>query len=172
MPSEAQCVIYHERQLSLACKVADKVLEGQLLETISQLYLSLGTECACRSALDYTKRSLGIFIDLQKKEKEAHAWLQAGKIYYILRQSELVDLYIQVAQNVVLYTGDPSLGLQLFEAAGDIFFNGAWEREKAVSFYRMGKSLGTWKGLARAAQATTGAWRQARCAARGLHTCS
>ncbi|XP_065374829.1 SH3 domain and tetratricopeptide repeat-containing protein 1-like isoform X1 [Macaca fascicularis] len=136
MPSEAQCVIYHERQLSLACKVADKVLEGQLLETISQLYLSLGTECACRSALDYTKRSLGIFIDLQKKEKEAHAWLQAGKIYYILRQSELVDLYIQVAQNVVLYTGDPSLGLQLFEAAGDIFFNGAWEREKAVSFYR------------------------------------
>ncbi|XP_070924760.1 uncharacterized protein [Macaca nemestrina] len=41
-----------------------------------------------------------------------------------------------VAQNVVLYTGDPSLGLQLFEAAGDIFFNGAWEREKAVSFYR------------------------------------
>ncbi|XP_070945675.1 SH3 domain and tetratricopeptide repeat-containing protein 1-like isoform X2 [Macaca nemestrina] len=136
MPSEAQCIIYHERQLSLACKVADKVLEGQLLETISQLYLSLGTEWACRSALDYTKRSLGIFIDLQKKEKEAHAWLQAGKIYYILRQIELVDLYIQVAQNVVLYTGDPSLGLELFEAAGDIFFNGAWEREKAVSFYR------------------------------------
>ncbi|KAK2115396.1 hypothetical protein P7K49_006022 [Saguinus oedipus] len=44
MPSEAQCVIYHELQLSLACRVADKVLEGQLLETISQLYLSLGTE--------------------------------------------------------------------------------------------------------------------------------
>ncbi|XP_063665429.1 SH3 domain and tetratricopeptide repeat-containing protein 1 isoform X4 [Pan troglodytes] len=136
MPSEAQCVIYHELQLSLACKVADKVLEGQLLETISQLYLSLGTERAYKSALDYTKRSLGIFIDLQKKEKEAHAWLQAGKIYYILRQSELVDLYIQVAQNVALYTGDPNLGLELFEAAGDIFFDGAWEREKAVSFYR------------------------------------
>uniref|UniRef100_A0A5F7ZM50 Uncharacterized protein n=1 Tax=Macaca mulatta TaxID=9544 RepID=A0A5F7ZM50_MACMU len=69
---------------------------GQLLETTSQLYLSLGTERdsrAYKSALDYTKRSLGIFIDLQKKEKEAHAWLQAGKIYYILRQSELVDLY-------------------------------------------------------------------------------
>uniref|UniRef100_A0A2K5MGF8 SH3 domain and tetratricopeptide repeats 1 n=1 Tax=Cercocebus atys TaxID=9531 RepID=A0A2K5MGF8_CERAT len=136
MPSEAQCVIYHELQLSLARKVADKVLEGQLLETISQLYLSLGTERAYKSALDYTKRSLGIFIDLQKKEKEAHAWLQAGKIYYLLRQSELVDLYIQVAQNVALYTGDPNLGLELFEAAGDIFFNGAWEREKAVSFYR------------------------------------
>ncbi|KAK2109330.1 SH3 domain and tetratricopeptide repeat-containing protein 1 [Saguinus oedipus] len=87
MPSEAQCVIYHELQLSLACRVADKVLEGQLLETISQLFLSLGTEQAYKSALDYTKWSLGIFIDLQKKEKEAHA--------YILRQSELVDMYIQ-----------------------------------------------------------------------------
>ncbi|XP_046947073.1 SH3 domain and tetratricopeptide repeat-containing protein 1 isoform X2 [Lynx rufus] len=136
MPSEAQCVVYHEFQLSLARRVADKVLEGQLLETISRLYLSLGTERAYRSALDYTKRSLGIFIDLQKKEKEAHAWLQAGKIYYILRQNELVDVYLQVAQNAALYTGDPNLGLELFEAAGDIFFNGTWEREKAVSFYR------------------------------------
>lgn len=51
---------------------------------------------AYRSALEYTKRSLGIFIDLQKKEREAYAWLRAGKIYYILRQNELVDLYIQV----------------------------------------------------------------------------
>lgn len=44
MPRKAQCVIYHELQFSLARKVADKVLEGQLLETISQLYLSLGME--------------------------------------------------------------------------------------------------------------------------------
>lgn len=43
-PSEAQCVVYHEFQLALARRVADKVLEGQLLQTISQLYLSLGTE--------------------------------------------------------------------------------------------------------------------------------
>ncbi|XP_013362224.1 PREDICTED: SH3 domain and tetratricopeptide repeat-containing protein 1 isoform X2 [Chinchilla lanigera] len=135
-PDEAQCVVYLELQLTLARRAADKALEGQLLEAISRLYLSLGTERAYKSALDYTKRSLGIFIDLQKKEKEAYAWLQAGKIYYILRQNELVDLYIQVAQNAALYTGDPSLGLELFEAAGDIFFNGAWEREKAVSFYR------------------------------------
>lgn len=41
---------------------------------------------------------------------------------------------LQVAQNVALYIGDPSLGLELFEAAGDIF-NGAWEWEKVVSFY-------------------------------------
>ncbi|XP_036136668.1 SH3 domain and tetratricopeptide repeat-containing protein 1 [Molossus molossus] len=135
-PRKAQCVAYHELQLSLARRVADKALEGQLLETISQLYLSLGTERAYKSALDYTKRSLGMFIDLQKKDKEAYAWLQAGKIYYLLQQNELVDLYIQVAQNAALYTGDPNLGLELFEAAGDIFFNGAWEREKAVSFYR------------------------------------
>ncbi|KAM5338430.1 SH3 domain and tetratricopeptide repeat-containing protein 1 [Glossophaga mutica] len=135
-PRAAQCVVYHEFQLALARRVADKALEGQLLETISQLYLSLGTERAYKSALDYTKRSLGIFIDLQQKEKEAYAWLQAGKIYYLLQQNELVDLYIQVAQDAALYTGDPNLGLELFEAAGDIFFNGTWEREKAVSFYR------------------------------------
>ncbi|XP_038601866.1 SH3 domain and tetratricopeptide repeat-containing protein 1 isoform X2 [Tachyglossus aculeatus] len=135
-PNEAQCLIYNECQLALARKTSNKELEGQLLETISQLYLSLGTERAYRSALEYTKRSLGIFIDLQKKEKEAYAWLQAGKIYYILRQNELVDLYIQVAQEAALYTGDPETGARLFEAAGDIFFNGPWEREKAVSFYR------------------------------------
>ncbi|XP_062430542.1 SH3 domain and tetratricopeptide repeat-containing protein 1 [Rhea pennata] len=136
IPNEAQCVIYNEYQLSLARKMSNKVLEGQLLETISQLYLSLGTERAYKSALEYTKRSLGIFIDLQKKEKEAYAWLQAGKIYYILRQNELVDLYIQVAQDAALYTGDPNLEMELFEAAGDIFFNGTWEKEKAVTFYR------------------------------------
>ncbi|XP_036902344.1 SH3 domain and tetratricopeptide repeat-containing protein 1 isoform X2 [Sturnira hondurensis] len=135
-PRAAQCVVYHEFQLTLARRVADKALEGKLLETISQLYLSLGTERAYKSALDYTKRSLGIFIDLQEKEKEAYAWLQAGKIYYLLQQNELVDLYIQVAQDAALYAGDPNLGLELFEAAGDIFFNGTWEREKAVSFYR------------------------------------
>ncbi|XP_064305135.1 SH3 domain and tetratricopeptide repeat-containing protein 1 isoform X5 [Phalacrocorax carbo] len=136
VPNEAQCVIYNEYQLSLARKMSNKILEGQILETISQLYLSLGTERAYRSALEYTKRSLGIFIDLQKKEKEAYAWLRAGKIYYILRQNELVDLYIQVAQNAALHTGDPNLGMELFEAAGDIFFNGTWEKEKAVTFYR------------------------------------
>ncbi|XP_056411015.1 SH3 domain and tetratricopeptide repeat-containing protein 1 [Hyla sarda] len=134
--NEAQCIIYNEYQLSLAKKMSDKVLEGQVLETISQLYLSLGTERACRSALEYTKRSLGIFIDLQSKEREAYAWLMAGKIYYILGQNELVDLYIQVAQNVALCTGDPQLGMELYEASGDIFFNGASDRNKATTFYR------------------------------------
>ncbi|XP_071982243.1 SH3 domain and tetratricopeptide repeat-containing protein 1 isoform X2 [Engystomops pustulosus] len=136
MVNEAQCIIYNEYQLSLAKKMSDKVLEGQVLETLSQLYLSLGTERACRSALEYTKRSLGIFIDLQSKEREAHAWLMAGKIYYILGQNELVDLYIQVAQNVALCTGEPQLGMRLYEASGDIFFNGTSDRNKAITFYR------------------------------------
>ncbi|XP_031799155.1 SH3 domain and tetratricopeptide repeat-containing protein 1 isoform X2 [Sarcophilus harrisii] len=114
MPNEAQCVIYNEYQLSLARRMSDKMLEGQLLETISQLYLSLGTERAYKSALEYTKRSLGIFIDLQKKEKEAHAWLQAGKIYYILRQTELVDLYIQDrALPLAIRTGNKETELRL-----------------------------------------------------------
>ena len=51
----------------------------------------------------------------------------------------------QVAQDAALYTGDPNLGLELFEAAGDIFFNGTWEREKAVSFYRV-RGPGTVRG--------------------------
>lgn len=51
---------------------------------------------AYRAALDYTKSSLGIFIDLGCKDKEAFGWLQAGKIYHLLNQTELVDLYVQV----------------------------------------------------------------------------
>lgn len=69
---------------------------------------------AYKSALDYTKRSLGIFIDLQQKEKEARAWLQAGKIYYILRQNELVDLYIQVCSVLAGCSGSLPLSSQPF----------------------------------------------------------
>ncbi|XP_029616422.1 SH3 domain and tetratricopeptide repeat-containing protein 1 isoform X3 [Salmo trutta] len=133
---EAQCIIYKEHQLAILATRGDRGQEGEVLETISQLYLSLGTERARRSALDYTKRSLGIFIDLGRKEKEAYAWLQAGKIYQMLGQTELVDLYVQVAQDVGLSTGDTHFILQLLEAAGDVFFNLNQEREKAVCFYR------------------------------------
>ncbi|XP_069059488.1 SH3 domain and tetratricopeptide repeat-containing protein 1 isoform X1 [Pleurodeles waltl] len=133
---EAQCIIYNKYQLSLVRKMSDKVFESQILETISHLYLSLGTERAYRSALEYTKRSLGIFIDLQQKDKEAFGWLQAGKIYHVLGQRELVDLYIQVAQEAALCTGDPRIAMELFEGAGDIYANGTREREKAVPFYR------------------------------------
>ncbi|XP_072543726.1 SH3 domain and tetratricopeptide repeat-containing protein 1 [Salminus brasiliensis] len=135
-PDEAQCIIYNEHQLNLLHQTGDRTLEGEILEKISQLYLSLGTEKANRTALDYTKRSLGIFIDLGRKRKEAHGWLQAGKIYHILQQSELVDLYVQVAQDIALSTGDTLFILELLEAAGDVFFNSTQDREKAVCFYR------------------------------------
>lgn len=88
----------------------------QSFNVISLLLLSL---CMCRSqvacdcpkvhclnvfrayrvALDYTKRSLAISIDLGYREKEAYGWLHAGKIYHMLGQTELVDLYLQVWQH-------------------------------------------------------------------------
>ncbi|XP_067896287.1 SH3 domain and tetratricopeptide repeat-containing protein 1 isoform X2 [Heterodontus francisci] len=136
LPNEAQCIIYNEFLLYLTRKLADKELEGHVLQKTSQLYLTLGTERAFRSALEYTKRSLGIFIDLRKKEMEAYAWLQAGKIYYILGENELVDLYIQVAQDAAVSTEKLEFAMEVFEAAGDVFFNGSQEREKAISFFR------------------------------------
>uniref|UniRef100_A0A8C2C8F4 SH3 domain and tetratricopeptide repeats 1 n=1 Tax=Cyprinus carpio TaxID=7962 RepID=A0A8C2C8F4_CYPCA len=135
-PDEAQCIIYNEHQLNLLQRIGDKSLEGEILEKISQLYLNLATEKANRAALDYTKRSLGIFIDLGRKRKEAHAWLKAGKIYHILQQTELVDLYVQVAQDMALSTGDTLFTLEMLEAAGDVFFNSSRDREKAICFYR------------------------------------
>ncbi|XP_070924727.1 SH3 domain and tetratricopeptide repeat-containing protein 1-like [Macaca nemestrina] len=79
MPSEAQCVIYHELQLSLARKVAGKVLEGQLLETISQLYLSLGTKRACKSTLDYTKEVWGFSLTFRRKRRRRMPGCKQGR---------------------------------------------------------------------------------------------
>lgn len=58
---------------------------------------------------------------------------EVTKIYFL---SFTIPCF-QVAQDAALYTGDPNLGMELFEAAGDIFFNGTWEKEKAVTFYRV-----------------------------------
>ncbi|XP_071402896.1 SH3 domain and tetratricopeptide repeat-containing protein 1 [Centroberyx affinis] len=135
-PDQAQCIIYNQHQVDLLRSRGDRGQEGVALETISQLYLSLGTDRAYRTALDHTKRSLGIFIDLGCREKEAYGWLQAGKIYHMLGQTELVDLYVQVAQDVSLSTGDTGFILKLLEAAGDVFFNSCQDRDKAVCFYR------------------------------------
>ncbi|XP_059819439.1 SH3 domain and tetratricopeptide repeat-containing protein 1-like [Hypanus sabinus] len=136
LPNEAQCIVYNEFLLHLARKLANKELEGHVLQNTSQLYLKLGSERAFSSALEYTKQSLGIFIDLKKKEEEACAWLQAGKIYYILGKCELVDLYIQVAQDVAASTERLDIAMEISEAAGDVFFNGPQDREKAITFYR------------------------------------
>ncbi|XP_029310927.1 SH3 domain and tetratricopeptide repeat-containing protein 1 [Cottoperca gobio] len=135
-PDQAQCIIYSQHQVQLLNHSGDRVQEGDALEAIGQLYLTLGTERANRMALEYTKSSLGIFIDLGCREKEAYGWLQAGKIYNLVDQTELVDLYVQVAQDVALSTGDTKFILQLLEAAGDIFFNSSQDRDKAITFYR------------------------------------
>uniref|UniRef100_A0A3P8PT63 SH3 domain-containing protein n=1 Tax=Astatotilapia calliptera TaxID=8154 RepID=A0A3P8PT63_ASTCA len=136
IPNQVQWIIYSQHQVQLLRRTGYREQEGEALEAISQIYLSIGTEQAYRAALDYTKTSLGIFIDLGCKEKEAYGWLQAGKIYQLLGQIELVDIYVQAAQDVALSTGDTSFILKLLETAGDIFFDSCRDRDKAVLFYR------------------------------------
>ncbi|XP_017282488.1 SH3 domain and tetratricopeptide repeat-containing protein 1 [Kryptolebias marmoratus] len=135
-PDQCQCLIYSQHQVHILSSIGDRAQEGDALEAISQLYLSLGTNRAYRAALDYTKSGLGIFIDLGCKEKEAYGWLKAGKIYHLLGQTELVDIYIQAAQEVALRTGDTGFILKLLEAAGDIFLNNCQDQDKALTFYR------------------------------------
>ncbi|XP_075999814.1 SH3 domain and tetratricopeptide repeat-containing protein 1 [Genypterus blacodes] len=135
-PDQTQCIIYNQHLVQLLIHTGDRGQEGDVLSTISQLYLSLSTDRAYRVALDYTKRSLGISIDLGCREKEAYGWLHAGKIYHMLGQTELVDLYLQVAQDVALKTGDTNFILMLLEAAGDVFFNSSQQQDKAICFYR------------------------------------
>lgn len=135
-PDQAQCIIYSLHHIHLLQKTGDRARTAEALEALSHLYLSLGTHKAYQAALDYTKSSLGMFIDLGLREKEAYGWLQAGKIYHLLEQTELVELYIQAAQEVALSTGDTKSILDLLEAAGDIFFNSSLDRDKAITFYR------------------------------------
>ncbi|XP_074555213.1 SH3 domain and tetratricopeptide repeat-containing protein 1 [Halichoeres trimaculatus] len=135
-PDQVHSLVYSQHLVYLLERSGDRGQEGGALEAVSRLYLSLGTDRAYRAALDRTKSSLGIFIDLGLREKEAFGWLQAGKIYHLLGQTELVDLYIQAAQDVALSTGDTQFILKLLEAAGDVFFNSSQDRQKAVVFYR------------------------------------
>uniref|UniRef100_A0A3Q3G3L1 SH3 domain and tetratricopeptide repeats 1 n=1 Tax=Labrus bergylta TaxID=56723 RepID=A0A3Q3G3L1_9LABR len=133
---QVQCLIYSQHQVHLLRRSGDRGEEGGALVAVSRLYLSLGTDRAYRAALDHTKTSLGIFIDLGCREKEALGWLQAGNIYHLLEQTELVEVYVQVAQDVALSSGDTGFILKLLEAAGDIFFNSSRDRDKAIPFYR------------------------------------
>lgn len=58
-------------------------------------------ENICRSSrksLDYTKQSLRISIDLGKKQEESETWLQVGRIYYLIHEDELADMYLQVRE--------------------------------------------------------------------------
>lgn len=48
-------------------------------------------------SLDYTKQSLRISIDLGKRQEESETWLQVGRIYYLIHEDELADMYLQVS---------------------------------------------------------------------------
>lgn len=43
-PDQAQCIIYSQHHVQLLRQTGDRGQEGEALEAISQLYLSLGTE--------------------------------------------------------------------------------------------------------------------------------
>lgn len=59
-------------------------------------YISILNCRSSRKSLDYTKQSLRISIDLGKREEESETWLQVGRIYYLIQEDELADMYLQV----------------------------------------------------------------------------
>ncbi|XP_053486822.1 SH3 domain and tetratricopeptide repeat-containing protein 2 isoform X2 [Ictalurus furcatus] len=133
-----QCIIYYEHCVGLAREMKDKHLEGEYLEILSNLYLSLNTEKSSRKSLDYTKQSLRISIDLGKKQEESETWLQVGRIYYLIHEDELADMYLQAAVKTALRINDPCFAMNIYEEAGDVFFKGHRNRLAAVSFFRDG----------------------------------
>uniref|UniRef100_A0A8D0KY07 SH3 domain and tetratricopeptide repeats 2 n=1 Tax=Strix occidentalis caurina TaxID=311401 RepID=A0A8D0KY07_STROC len=133
-PSLQACITYHEHWVSLAQQLQDRELEGNVRQTLSQLYQAL----ALRQSLDCTKQSLRIFIDLEETVKAAEAWLQAGRLYYLMQEDELVEMYFQAAVQTALKRENFSLAMDLYEKAGDTFFNGSRNRDRAVEFYRGG----------------------------------
>ncbi|NWS65508.1 S3TC2 protein, partial [Crotophaga sulcirostris] len=137
-PSLQACIAYHEHWVSLAQQLHDREMEGNVWQTLSQLYQALGTSEALRQSLDCTKQSLRIFIDLEEIVKAAEAWLQAGRLYYLLQEDELVEMYFQAAIQTALKSKNFSLAMDLYEKAGDTFFNGSQNRDRAVQFYREG----------------------------------
>ncbi|NWZ72868.1 S3TC2 protein, partial [Acrocephalus arundinaceus] len=135
-PDLQACITYHEHWVSLARQLQDRELEGNARQALSQLYQALGTPEALRQSLDCTKQSLRIFIDLEEGTRAAEAWLQAGKLYYLLQEDELVEMYFQAAIQTALKGDNLSLAMELYEKAGDTFFNGSRSRARAVEFYR------------------------------------
>ncbi|XP_041120871.1 SH3 domain and tetratricopeptide repeat-containing protein 2-like isoform X1 [Polyodon spathula] len=138
LPRLGQCIIYYEHCVALSRQLKDKRLEGEILETLSKLYSSLKTETSYRKSLDYTKQSLRISIDLGKKDKKAETWLQAGRIYYMIQENELVEMYLQAAIETAQRTNDSHFVMRMYEEAGDVFYKGHRHRETAIAFYRDG----------------------------------
>ncbi|CAM4588862.1 unnamed protein product [Lepidochelys olivacea] len=137
-PNPGACITYHEHWVSLAQQLRDREIEGNVLQTLSQLYQTLDIPKSLRRSLDCTKQSLRIFIDLGETVKAAQAWLQAGRLYYLLQEDELVEMYFQAAIQTALIPGELSVAMDLYEEAGDIFFNGNRNRHRAVEYYRGG----------------------------------
>ncbi|NXO02340.1 S3TC2 protein, partial [Rhinopomastus cyanomelas] len=137
-PDLQACITYHEHWVSLALQLQDRELEGHVRQNLSQLYQTLGTSEALKQSLDCTKQSLRIFIDLEETLKAAEAWLQAGKLYYLMQEDELVEMYFQAAIQTALKWENFSLAMDLYEKAGDTFFNGSRNRDRAVEYYRRG----------------------------------
>ncbi|NXX97851.1 S3TC2 protein, partial [Centropus bengalensis] len=135
-PNLQACIAYYEHWVSLAQQLQDRGMEGNVWQSLSQLYQALGTTEASRQSLDCTKQSLRIFIDLEETVKAAEAWMQAGRLYYLLQEDELVEMYFQAAIQTALKSQNLSLAMELYEKAGDTFFNGSQNRDRAVEFYR------------------------------------
>ncbi|XP_042310118.1 SH3 domain and tetratricopeptide repeat-containing protein 2 isoform X3 [Sceloporus undulatus] len=137
-PNTEASIIYHEHQVLLAQQLQDREMEGQLLQSLQQLYQSVNTARSLKQALDCTKQSLKLFIDMEETVKTAQAWLQAGQLYYQLQEDELVEMYLQAAIETALKPEELHLAMELYEEAGDVFFNGIRNRQRAVEYYRGG----------------------------------
>ncbi|KAM3867056.1 SH3 domain and tetratricopeptide repeat-containing protein 2 [Diretmus argenteus] len=133
-----QSIIYYEHCVSVSRELKDKRREGEYLEILSSLYLSLNTEKSSRKSLDYTKQSLRISIDLGKREEESETWLQVGRIYYLIHEDELADMYLQAAVKTALRMNDPHFAMSIYEEAGDVFFKGHRNQMASLPFYRDG----------------------------------
>ncbi|KAM4675989.1 SH3 domain and tetratricopeptide repeat-containing protein 2 [Discoglossus pictus] len=137
-PDTGSHITYCEHWVHLIQQLKDREKEGQLLNTLSHLYQSLNTDKSLRKALDYTKQSLRISIDLGQNDRAAESWLQAGRLYYLLQEDELVEIYLHASIQASLKTEELATTLQLYEAAGDVFFHGIRKRERALPFYKEG----------------------------------
>ncbi|XP_068615260.1 LOW QUALITY PROTEIN: SH3 domain and tetratricopeptide repeat-containing protein 2-like [Brachionichthys hirsutus] len=131
-----QSIVYNEHCVLVSRELKDKRLEGEYLEILSGLYLSLNTERSSRKSLDYTKQSLRISIDLGKREEESETWLQVGRIYYLIHEDELADMYLQAAVKTALRMSDPHFAMSIYEEAGDVYFKGHKNRMASLPFYR------------------------------------
>ncbi|XP_031158385.1 SH3 domain and tetratricopeptide repeat-containing protein 2 isoform X2 [Sander lucioperca] len=133
-----QSIVYYELCVSVSRELKDKRLEGEYLEILSSVYLSLNTERSSRKSLDYTKQSLRISIDLGKREEESETWLQVGRIYYLIQEDELADMYLQAAVKTALRMNDHHFAMSIYEEAGDVYFKGLRNRMASLPFYRDG----------------------------------